>query len=58
MVRAIVVLRDGHMPSEALAAELQDHVERDGALHVPAVVEFADALPRRRAGRSGDPASV
>ena len=37
VVRAVVVLRDGHAPSDALARELQDHVKaRDRAVQVPA----------------------
>ncbi len=43
VVRAIVVLRDGHAPSEALAAELQDHVKHETAPYkYPRIVEFAD----------------
>ena len=36
VVRAVVVLRDGHAPGDALARELQDHVKGDRALQVPA----------------------
>ena len=37
VVRAVVVLRDGYAPSDALARELQDHVkEPDRAVQVPA----------------------
>ena len=54
VVRAIVVLRDGHEPSDALARELQDHVKAETAPYkYPRIVEFADALPRtERAARS------
>ena len=37
VVRAVVVLRDGHEAGDALARELQEHVKaRDRALQVPA----------------------
>ena len=52
VVRAIVVLRDGHEPSDALARELQDHVKAETAPYkYPRIVEFADALPRTTSGK-------
>jgi acyl-coenzyme A synthetase/AMP-(fatty) acid ligase len=52
VVRAIVVLQDGHEPSDALARELQDHVKEETAPYkYPRVVEFADALPRTSSGK-------
>ena len=55
VVRAVVVLRDGFVPGDALAAELQEHVKRaDRAVQVP-----ADRRVRRRAAQDGvgkDPA--
>ena len=52
VVRAIVVLRDGHEPSDALARELQDHVKAETAPYkYPRIVEFADALPRTASGK-------
>jgi acetyl-CoA synthetase len=52
VVRAIVVLRDGHTPSDALARELQDHVKAETAPYkYPRIVEFADALPRTTSGK-------
>ncbi len=52
VVRAIVVLRDGHAPSGALAAELQDHVKAETAPYkYPRVVEFAPALPKTDSGK-------
>ena len=36
VVRAVVVLRDGFAPGEALARELQEHEGDNGALQVPA----------------------
>jgi acetyl-CoA synthetase len=52
IVRAVVVLRDGHAPSDALAAELQAHVRRETAPYkYPRVVEFAADLPRTPSGK-------
>jgi acetyl-CoA synthetase len=52
VVRAIVVLRGGHAPSDSLARELQDHVKAETAPYkYPRVVEFADALPRTSSGK-------
>jgi acyl-coenzyme A synthetase/AMP-(fatty) acid ligase len=51
VVRAIVVLRDAE-PSEALAAELQEHVRAVTAPYkYPRIVEFADSLPRTTSGK-------
>jgi acyl-coenzyme A synthetase/AMP-(fatty) acid ligase len=52
VVRAIVVLRDGHVPSPALAAELQEHVKRETAPYkYPRIVEFAQELPKTASGK-------
>jgi acyl-coenzyme A synthetase/AMP-(fatty) acid ligase len=52
VVRAIVVLRDGHEPSEELARELQEHVKRETAPYkYPRIVEFALELPRTASGK-------
>ena len=52
IVRAVVVLRDGHEPSPALARELQDHVKAETAPYkYPRIVEFAGALPRTATGK-------
>jgi len=52
IVRAVVVLRDGHAPSEALAAALQDHVKTETAPYkYPRVVDFAADLPRTPSGK-------
>jgi acyl-coenzyme A synthetase/AMP-(fatty) acid ligase len=51
VVRAIVVLRDGE-PSEALAAELQEHCKRVTAPYkYPRIVEFAEELPKTSSGK-------
>jgi len=52
VVRAVVVLRDGHVPSGELARELQDHVKAQTAPYkYPRIVEFADELPRTVSGK-------
>jgi acetyl-CoA synthetase len=52
VVRAVVVLRDGHAPSAALARELQDHVKAQTAPYkYPRVVEFAADLPKTASGK-------
>jgi acyl-coenzyme A synthetase/AMP-(fatty) acid ligase len=52
VVRAVVVLRDGHDPSERLASELQDHVKEQTAPYkYPRIVDFADALPKTSSGK-------
>jgi acyl-coenzyme A synthetase/AMP-(fatty) acid ligase len=52
VVRAIVVLRDGHAPSDELAHELQEHVKRDTAPYkYPRIVEFAEELPKTASGK-------
>jgi acyl-coenzyme A synthetase/AMP-(fatty) acid ligase len=52
VVRAIVVLRDGHAPSDALARELQDHVKDLTAPYkYPRIVDFADDLPKTTSGK-------
>ena len=51
VVRAIVVLREGE-PSEALAAELQEHVKSVTAPYkYPRIVEFAEELPKTSSGK-------
>ena len=52
VVRAVVVLRAGHAPSDALAAALQDHVKAETAPYkYPRVVDFAAELPRTASGK-------
>src|SRR4051794_23728161 len=52
IVRAVVVLRDGHEPGEALAAELKEHVKGETAPYkYPRIVEFVDALPKTTSGK-------
>ena len=52
VVRAVVVLRAGHQPSPALAAELQDHVRHETSPYkYPRIVEFAPELPKTSSGK-------
>src|SRR4051794_3360221 len=52
VVRAVVVLQDGHAPSDDLARELQDHVKSETAPYkYPRIVDFADELPRTSSGK-------
>jgi len=52
IVRAFVVLREGHAPGDAMAATLQDFVKRTVAPYkYPRSVLFVDALPRTPTGK-------
>ncbi len=52
VVRAVVVLRDGHTAGDALARELQEHVKAQTAPYkYPRIVEFAAELPRTPSGK-------
>ncbi len=52
IVRAIVVPAPGHVPSDQLGRELQEHVKRLTAPYKhPRVVEFAAELPRTASGK-------
>jgi len=52
VVRAVVVLREGHEPHGALARELQEHVkERTAPYKYPRVVDFAAELPKTASGK-------
>ena len=52
VVRAVVVLRDGYAPSDALASELQDHVKAQTAPYkYPRIVDFAADLPKTASGK-------
>ena len=52
VVRAVVVLRDGFAPGQALAGELQEHVKHQTAPYkYPRIVEFADELPKTASGK-------
>ncbi|HWF53664.1 MAG TPA: AMP-binding protein [Solirubrobacteraceae bacterium] len=52
VVRAVVVLRDGFVPSPALTTELQDHVKAETAPYkYPRMIEFAPELPKTASGK-------
>jgi acyl-coenzyme A synthetase/AMP-(fatty) acid ligase len=52
VVRAVVVLRAGHAPSDELTRELQDHVKAQTAPYkYPRIVDFADELPKTASGK-------
>jgi len=52
VVRAVVVLRDGHAPSHGLALELQEHVKaRTAPYKYPRILDFADDLPKTASGK-------
>jgi acetyl-CoA synthetase len=52
IVRAVVVLRDGHAPSSVLAEELQEHVKSETAPYkYPRIVDFAAELPKTPSGK-------
>ncbi len=52
IVRAVVVLRDGAQPGEALARELQEHVKAATAPYkYPRRVDFAAELPKTSSGK-------
>jgi acetyl-CoA synthetase len=52
VVKAVIVLRPGHIGSPALAAELQEHVRSRLAAHeYPRIVEFVAELPLTATGK-------
>ena len=52
IVKAFVVLKDGHAPGEELVKELQDYVKATIAPYkYPRAIEFVDALPRTQTGK-------
>jgi len=52
VVRAVVVLREGRAPSEALADELQEYVKsRTAPYKYPRIVDFAAELPKTPSGK-------
>jgi acetyl-CoA synthetase len=51
-IAAFVSLRSGHTPSDALKAELRQHVAHQvGAIARPKELRFAEALPKTRSGK-------
>ncbi len=53
LVRAVVVLRPGHLASDSLAADLQEHAKAETAPYkYPRQVRFVDALPKTSTGKT------
>jgi acyl-coenzyme A synthetase/AMP-(fatty) acid ligase len=52
VVKAFVVLRDGHLPSDELAEQIQEQVKRTIAPYkYPRRIEFVAALPKTPSGK-------
>jgi acyl-coenzyme A synthetase/AMP-(fatty) acid ligase len=52
VVKAFVVLREGHLPSDSLAEQIQEHVKRSIAPYkYPRRIEFVTALPKTTSGK-------
>jgi acetyl-CoA synthetase len=52
VVKAFIVLADGHAPSDELAADIQSHVrQRLSAYAYPRLIEFVDDLPKTLTGK-------
>ncbi len=50
--KAVVVLREGHAPSDAMTTDLQEHVKtRLARYKFPRIVGYLDALPRNDRGK-------
>jgi len=51
-IKAFIVLRKDHKPSEKLIEDIKYHVRMElGALAVPSEIEFVDKLPKTRSGK-------
>lgn len=52
VVRAVIVLKDGHEGTDELATELQNHAKNVTAPYkYPRVIEFVDSLPKTASGK-------
>jgi len=52
IVKAVVTLREHHVPSQELADEIREHVKATLApFKAPRIVEFVDALPKTASGK-------
>jgi 2-aminobenzoate-CoA ligase len=52
IVKAFIVLREGHAPGEAMVKLLQDHVKADiAAYKYPRAIAFVSSLPRTETGK-------
>jgi len=51
-IKAFVILKQGHEPSESLIKDLKMHVRHElGSLAVPDEIEFVEKLPKTRSGK-------
>jgi acetyl-CoA synthetase len=51
-IKAFVVLKAGHEPTDTLKSVLRDHVRRElGPIATPSEIEFRTALPKTRSGK-------
>ena len=51
-IKAYVVLRAGHQPTDTLKTVLRDHIRRElGPIATPSEIEFIDTLPKTRSGK-------
>ena len=51
-MKAFLVLREGHEPSDSLAREIQDYVKQQVAPYkYPRKVQFVAALPKTQSGK-------
>ncbi|OMH40659.1 acetate--CoA ligase [Desulfurobacterium indicum] len=51
-IKAFIILKSGHEPSDKLIEDLKYHVRMElGALAVPSEIEFVDKLPKTRSGK-------
>ncbi|WP_456438212.1 acetate--CoA ligase [Desulfurobacterium sp.] len=51
-IKAFIILKAGHEPSDKLVEDLKYHVRMElGALAVPSEIEFVDKLPKTRSGK-------
>jgi acetyl-CoA synthetase len=52
IIKAFVILRKGHSPSDKLRSELIYHVRMSlGPIAMPSEIEFVDSLPKTRSGK-------
>ena len=51
-IKCFVLLRAGHLATDALASALTEHVRRElGPIATPSAIEFVSALPKTRSGK-------
>ena len=51
-IKAFVILKQGHKPSDELKNELKQHIKKEvGPIAKPEGIEFVDSLPKTRSGK-------